>query len=488
MKQTANYRHGFERFIPSPSEAVLLAAMVIFCWKMYGGTSNDAIAGLNSVVVVTIAWVLGVALRATMNDMRWWLVIGFLMLLIVPWLGANTFQISLMAQVCAYTLLLLGLNIVTGLTGQISLGHGALVGISAYTVAILVHQYDWNFLAASGVAIAITTAAGFALGIPALRLTGPYLAIATLAAALIFPGVLKLDQVNETTGGVQGIAEAKVSPPGAVGSFLEDHAPGNVYKNAFQKKKFAQEAYIFYLSAAAALISLFCAWNLARSRFGRAFIAVRDGEVAATSMGVNVALYKVTAFGISALYAGVCGVLFFLVISFVAPESFDLVNLSINPLAFMVIGGLATTGGPVIGAIGFMWVPQIIKKIATISSDFDKLQGAMTGLLLIVVMTRMPQGVWGMLVRINRLSWPALIHQSQSWAGSRSTWFWAGLAAGIVAILVIGQLAGAVWAVFAAALFVVAPQDVWYGVYEFFRRPVLALRGGGNESTQRDAT
>jgi branched-chain amino acid transport system permease protein len=488
MPKTANYRQGIERFIPSPSEAVLLAAMVIFCWKMYGGTSNDAIAGLNSVVVVTIAWVLGVAVRAAMNDMRWWLVIGVLVLLIVPWLGANTFQISLMAQVCAYTLLLLGLNIVTGLTGQISLGHGALVGISAYTVAILVHQYDWGILPAAGVAMAITTCAGFALGIPALRLTGPYLAIATLAAALIFPGVLKLDQVNDTTGGVQGIAEAKISPPGALNTFLIDHAPSDVYKNAFQQKKFAQEAYVFYLTAATALIGLFCAWNLARSRFGRAFISVRDGEVAATSMGVNVALYKVTAFGISALYAGVCGVLFFLVISFVAPESFDLVNMSINPLAFMVIGGLATTGGPVIGAIGFMWVPQIIKKIATISADFDKLQGAMTGLLLIVVMTRLPQGVWGTLVRLNRLSWSALLQQSRSSVLSRSPLFWVGVTLGVAGVLVIGQAMGAVWAVFAAGLFVVAPQDVWFGLYAFIRRPVLALRGGGNESPQPDAT
>jgi len=205
-------------------------------------------------------------------------------------------------------------------------------------------------------------------------------------------------------------------------------------------------------------------------------------------MGVNVALYKVTAFGISALYAGVCGVLFFLVIAFVAPESFDLVGMSINPLAFMVIGGLATTGGPVIGAIGFMWVPQIIKKIATMSADFDKLQGAMTGLLLIIVMTRLPQGIWGTLVRINRLSWPALLEQSRTSVLSRSPLFWVGVTLGVAAVLVIGQAMGAIWAVFAAGLLVVAPQDVWFGLYEFARRPLLALRGGGDESPQPDAT
>jgi branched-chain amino acid transport system permease protein len=486
MRPTGNYRQGIERFLPSPSEAVLLVVLLLFCWKMYGGSGNDAIAGISSVVVVTVAWVLGVGLRIAWNDMRWWMLTGFLVMLIMPWLGANTFQVGLMAQVCVYSLLIFGLNVVTGYTGQISLGHGALVGIAAYTLAVLLHHFDWPLLPAMVVAVAVTTLFGFALGIPALRLAGPYLAIATLSAALIFPLVLKLDTFEDYTGGVQGIREDRLSPPGALDTFMRDHAPSDTYKNAFQKRKFAEESYLYYLSAAVALVGMFGAWNLGRSRFGRAFIAVRDGDVAATSMGINVALYKITAFGISALYAGVAGVMFFLVISFVAPESFDLVNLSINPLAFMVIGGLATTGGSVLGGVSYMWVPQIVKKVATINLQFDKLQGAMNGLLLIIVMTRLPQGVWGTVVRVNRMSWKSFETETKAWVRSRTPTFWVSVAIAAVAILGIWQMMGSVWAVFAFGLAIVAPQDVWLGLAEAARRPVAWLRR--NESAELEVT
>lgn len=486
MKMTGSYRQGIERFIPSPVEAVLLLTMLVFTAKMMNGQSNTVFLGMNSLVIITVAWVIGVAIRAALNDMRWWLAVSAVFLLLMPWLALNAFQISLMAQVGVFTVMILGLNIVTGLTGQISLGHGALVGISAYTVAILEHQHDWAFIPAAAVAILLTTVVGFALGVPALRLAGGYLAIATIAAAIIFPGVLKLDQVNDTTGGVQGIREPKVQAPGAIKTFLVDNAPSDSYKNEFQQRNFATESWVYYLCTAAAIVGMYAAWNIGRSRFGRAFVAVRDGEVAATSMGINVALYKVTAFGISALYAGVAGVLFFLAISFVAPESFDLVNLSINPLAFLVIGGLATTGGSVLGGFGYMWVPQIIKKVATMSGDFDRLQGAMTGLLLIVVMTRLPVGVWGAMVRINRMSWASLAEQLGAWAKSRTPVFWAGVAAGVVAVLLIGQLIGAVWAMFAVGLLIVSPHDVWYGMYEFVRRPLGGRLGGAEPATQGD--
>ncbi len=476
MKQTANYRQGVERFVPSPSEIVLLAALVIFCWKMYGGTSNSAIAGMSSVTVIALAWVLGVALRAALNDMRWWLLLGFLVALIVPWMGINTFQVGLMSQVCVFALMIFGLNVVTGYTGQISIGHGALVGISAYTMAVLMHHWSWPVVPAALVAIATTTAFGFLLGIPALRLAGPYLAIATLAAALIFPLVVKLNSVQNYTGGGQGITEQRISPPSSIDSFLQKHAPSGAYQNDFQKKKFSHEAYLYYITLVTAIIGTYGAWNLGRSRFGRAFIAVRDREVAATSMGVNVALYKVTAFGISAIYAGISGVMFFLVISFVAPESFDLFNLSVNPLAFMVIGGLASTGGSIIGAFGYMWVPQVIQRIATINADFNQLQAAMTGLLLIVVMTRLPQGVWGVVTLINGLSWGALVQQTERSVRTRPIGFWVGVVVGAAAVVLVALFVGTVWAVFSACLLVVAPADSWTFLVAIIRRPLASLR------------
>ncbi len=493
MKMTGNYRQGLERFVPSPSEAVLLVALVLFTAKLYPGTDTSVMLGLSSMVVIIGAWVLGVALRAVTNDMRWWLLLGLVLALLAPYLASNTFQVRLMSQVCVFALIMFGLNVVTGYTGQISLGHGALVGISAYTIAILVHHFGWPLVPAMFVGVVVTTVFGFGLGVPALRLAGPYLAIATLAAAIVFPLVVKLNSVQEYTGGGQGISETTLSAPGAIGTFLSDTAPEKAYPSNSQQAKFADASYLFYIALTAAIIGLFTVWNIGRSRFGRAFIAVRDGEVAATSMGINVAMYKVTAFGISALYAGVAGAMLFLVVAFVSPESFDLLNLSINPLAYVVIGGLATTGGAVVGAFGYMWVPQIILKVATISGDFDKLQGAISGLLLVVVMTRLPQGVWGTIVRINRFSWQKLGIELRAWAGSRTVTFWVAVAAAVIAILAIGQFVGAVWAVFAAGLVVVAPPDAWRSVFGVVQKPFGAFRRrtpdlGRNESASADVS
>lgn len=495
MKVTGNYRQGAERFIPSPAEAVVLGALLFFTWYLYGGTGNDVFAGLSTLVVVAIAWVLGVLIRIAMNDMRWWLVVLAVLLAMAPWLALNTFQIAVMTEVLVFSLLLHGLNIVTGLTGQMSLGHGALVGLSAYAVAILVDHWGWPLLPAMIVAVLLTFAFGFALGIPALRLAGPYLAIATVAAALVFPLVLKLDNVQDYTGGVQGIRLTKQpQPPGFIGGFLENEsiakipeqkklAPEEVQLR--ERKKFAQSTYLYFLCFGVAAIGTFAAWNLGRSRFGRAFVAVRDAEVAATSMGVNVAMYKVTAFGISALYAGISGALLYMVVAFVAPESFDLFNLSINPIAYLVIGGLAAPGGAMVGAFGYKWGPEVIKKIARTDADFDKLQGALTGLMLIVVMTRMPQGVWGSLVRVNSFSWERMMRETREWVLSRSLPYWAAVGLGVAVVAGIGAWFGAVWAVFAAGLLVVAPQDVWAGIYLWLR--ALAPIGRKRQQAPVDA-
>lgn len=479
MKMTGNYRQGAERFIPSPAEAVVLAALLFFTWYLYGGTGNDVFLGLSTFIVVAVAWVLGVAVRIALNDMRWWLLVFAILLGMAPWLALNTFQIAVMTEVLVFSLLLHGLNVVTGLTGQMSLGHGALVGLSAYAVAILVDHWDWPLLPAMLVAVAITFVFGFALGIPALRLAGPYLAIATVAAALVFPLILKLDDVQDYTGGVHGLRLTKQpQPPGFIGDFLENEsiakipeqkkfAPEEVQLR--ERQKFAQSAYLYFLCFGVAAVGTFAAWNLQRSRFGRAFIAVRDAEVAATSMGINTALYKVTAFGISALYAGIAGALLYMTVAFVAPESFDLFNLSINPIAYLVIGGLAAPGGAMVGAFGYKWGPEVIKKIARTDTDFDKLQGALTGLMLIVVMTRMPQGVWGSLVRINSFSWRTMTREAKDWTLSRPIAYWVAIALGVAVILGIGAWYGPVWGVFAAGLLVVAPQDVWAGVYMWLR-------------------
>lgn len=435
--------------------------MLAFSWWMFGGTEHMALAGLSTVAVVALAWVVGLAVRALTSDVRWWLATGAVLALLVPWLAANTVQISIMSEVCVFALMLTGLNIVTGYTGQVSLGHGALVGIGAYTTAILMAHYGWPAAGAVAAAVAVTAAFGFAIGVPALRLAGPYLAIATLGAALVFPGVMKMDGMASLTGGVQGLHASRISAPGPIEGALRNSAPAQPYQSDFQQRRFADESYLYFLALGPAILGVTAAWNLRRSRFGRAFIAVREGETAATSMGINVALYRVLAFGISGLYAGLAGALLFLVVAFVSPESFDLVNLSINPLAYVVIGGLATTGGAVVGALGYLWVPQVVAKIGRTNTDFGNLQGALTGLLLIVVMTRMPEGVWGAAIRLNRLSWGGLggkVRLPRDAAGWRAALPWG---AGALAVIGVGAAFGAVWALFGAALLVVMPRDLW---------------------------
>lgn len=479
MTMTGNYRTGTERFVPSPGEIVLLIAMFLFCWKLYGG-SSPAIGGLSSMAIIVIAWVAGVGLRIATNELRWWLLVGFVIAVLAPFLAGNSYQVGVMAQVCVFAMMIFGLNLVTGYAGQISIGHGALVGLSAYTIAILVGYFGWQLWPAIFVAVAVTTVFGCLLGIPALRLAGPYLAIATLAVALIFPLVVKLDQLEKYDGGNQGTREARITPPDSVNTFLSDSAPSELYKSDFQVKQFSQQAYIYYILLAVAVVGFYTAWNLGRGRFGRAFIAVRDGEVAATSMGVNLALYKVMAFGISAFYAGIAGALFWVQVSFVSTESFDLFNLSIYPLAYMVIGGLASVGGSIVGAFAYLWVPQSILKIATINKDFGNLQGAITGLLLVVFMTRLPRGAWGWATDVNKQSWSSLATLSRDWAARRPNSFWLSAGVGLVIVVLTGVFIGAVWSVFAAGILIVAPTDAWGIIIQPFRRSAAALQRRNN--------
>lgn len=524
MRTTGTYRQGIERYVPSPSEALILLGFYLFCFPqpffdsqaLFGGNDNDAVAGLSTFVVAVVAWVAGVALRSVTNDMRWWLLIGVAVLILIPWLSLNTFQLGLMTQTVYFAILILGLNVVTGLTGQVSLGHGALVGLSAYTTAILMTHWDWSIYPAMVVGVVVTTIVGFALGVPALRLAGPYLAIATLAAAIIFPLVMKLDDFEKYTGTVQGLKIApdrQPEPPGTIDDALRSNSlsripdqreflreqvadpdtPASVRDRAKQQLDreegvFAQATWLYYLTVIPAILLLYGYWNLARSRIGRAFVAVRDQDVAATSMGINVALYKVLAFGISAFYAGVTGALLFMAIAFVSPESFDLVNLSINPLAYLVIGGLASTGGSVIGAVGLKWIPEMTGLFAREYTEFDLLQGALVGLLLIVVMTRLPQGIWGMCVAANRLPWATLWARVRSWALAQTFATILPLVVGVLIVILVGVWIGLFWAVMVTGILVVAPRDVWSGAGRLLERLSGRWQRGRNESPQPDVT
>ena len=234
------------------------------------------------------------------------------------------------AQVLILAIALLGLNLLTGFNGQISLGHGAFFAIGGYGAAILIAKFGAPYWAAIPLASVACFVAGFLFGFPALRFGGLYLALATFALAVATPQILSYTGFDAFTGGSQGLSLAKPRAPFGLGLSAD------------------QWLYLVCLACAAALY--WSARNLARGRVGRALIAIRDHPIAAETMGVNAALYKTTCFGVSALYAGVAGGLSAIAVGFVSPESFGL-SLSLAFLVGIVVGGLASLGGVLFGAL-----------------------------------------------------------------------------------------------------------------------------------------
>ena len=284
---------------------------------------------------------------------------------LLPFVMSNyrVFQFSL---AYVYAIALLGLNILTGYNGQISLGHGAFFAVGSYTTAILIKHfgisYGWTIPLAGVVCLIV----GFLFGVPALRLEGLYLAMATLALALALPQILK--HFEYWTGGVQGIV---ISKP---------EAPFGLPLNPDQ--------WLYFLSLAILLLALWTGWNLLRGRVGRALVAIRDHHLAAEAMGVNSALYKSLAFGVSAMYTGIAGALSAVVVQFVAPDSFALF-LSISLLVGVVIGGLASISGAIYGAFFIQFVPTYMQDISRAAP------WAIYGIFLIGFMYAMPTGVAG---------------------------------------------------------------------------------------------
>ena len=275
---------------------------------------------------------------------RYWLV-GLVVIFVV---GLPTVISSFFASECGQALILaiaiMGLNILVGYSGQLSLGHGAFMALGAYLSAILVHRYHLDFLLTIPIAAIATGLVGFLFGVPALRLSPLYLALATFALAVVSPSLIK--RPAELTGGVQGILIPQPDPP----PFASDAF------NAVTGVAMTGDQWIYYVILLCTLLLFWLAWNLGRHRPGRAMRAIRDGEVAAAMSGINVAGYKTLAFGISAFYAGTAGSLLALSTGFVSPEAFP-VSLSIQLLVGAVIGGLSSIPGPLLGAIFAYFLP-----------------------------------------------------------------------------------------------------------------------------------
>ncbi|MCF6467667.1 branched-chain amino acid ABC transporter permease [Nonomuraea sp. MG754425] len=283
------------------------------------------------------------------------------------------FHVFQLTMVLVYAVALLGLNLLVGHAGQISLGHGAFFAVGAYASAVLLDRWDLPYPLTLPVAAAVAFLLGLALGVPAMRLRGLYLALVTLAIAIFLVPLLK--RFEELTGGSMGLTLAKPQPPAWSG--------------------LAEDQWLYFLTLAVAVAAFLLAASLLRSRVGRALHAVRDNEIAAEVMGVRLSFYKTLAFAWSAMYAGAAGCVYTWVIGFVSPDSFT-VNLSITMLAGLVVGGLGSLAGPVLGALFVMFVPSIAQDVN------DAAPGVIFGLLIIVVMYVAPTGLAGLAGRLTR--------------------------------------------------------------------------------------
>jgi len=290
---------------------------------------------------------------------------------LVPLVLAD-YQANEFARVGVYFVAICGLNILTGYTGQISLGHGAFMAIGGYTTAILSVDHGIDPVWTIPLGGLVAGLAGFAFGIPALRLTGLYLALVTFGLAVATPAILGWDKIDHWTGGSTG---KNVPLP-----------------QAHWGLRLSPNDWLYYQNWTVALVLLAVAWLLLRGRTGRAFRAVRDSEVAAVSFGVHLPTYKTLAFGVSAFYAGVAGSLFAITVAYVSPTTFP-IKLSVYLVVGVVAAGLGSLWGLVFGAAFIQYLPTKAAEISTTAPD------VVFGVVLIAVMLLLPSGAAGLLKR-----------------------------------------------------------------------------------------
>jgi branched-chain amino acid transport system permease protein len=298
-----------------------------------------------------------------------WVAVFIVLGALLPFIteGYTTFQGTL---VMIYAIAILGLNLLTGFNGQFSLGHSAFYAIGAYTAAVLVYHLDFPVYVTIPLGGIVCFVAGFLFGLPALRLDGLYLALATFALAVAVPQILKSSHLEELTGGVQGLDIFRPEVP----AFLP----------------LTMDQWWYLITFVILLLLFWAAWNLINSRSGRAMMAIRDNPIAARSMGVNSSLYKSLTFGVSAFYTGIAGALSAIVIEFVAPDSFTF-QLSILLFIGLVVGGTGSIWGAIFGGLFILMVPNIAEEIST------GLSYAVFGVILILVIYVMPSGLAGLI-------------------------------------------------------------------------------------------
>ena len=280
------------------------------------------------------------------------------------------FQVTL---VLVYALALVGLNLLIGFNGQISLGHGAFFALGAYTAAMLMEHAGWPYWATLPAAAMVGGVLGYLFGLPALKLDGVYLAMATFALGVVTPQLLKYKGLEAWTGGSQGLVLTKPDAP--FGLPLDP------------------DQWLYFFCLGVALVLFAVAHNLLRGAMGLNLVAVRDHPIAAEAMGVDNARIKSITFGISALYTSVAGALSAIAVQFVAPDSFN-VFLSITLLVGAVVGGLTSLSGALFGAVFIQFVPRFAEEISKAAP------WAVYGAILLALMLVWPAGVAGGFARL----------------------------------------------------------------------------------------
>ena len=297
---------------------------------------------------------------------------------VVIWIpfGTDETNVGRFSDSMSVAVAVMGLNIVTGMSGQVSLGHSAFMGTGAFTTAVLVADHDLSFFATVPVAALLCFAIGIVVGVPALRLKGLYLALATLGLSIIFPKVV---EKYDFTGGSNGkrLGRKRLVPP--EWTHLDQRADRHVW--------------IYFVTLAFAIVLFVLARNVLRSRPGRALMALRDNPISAEVSGVNLAQYKVLAFGLSASYAGIAGSLLMFNSDIASGSSYSL-NRSIALITGLVIGGLATIVGPAIGGLVVVWLPKLVEDRITGDNPRDNAWSTIAyGASLIAIVFVYPAGL-----------------------------------------------------------------------------------------------
>ena len=297
-------------------------------------------------------------------------VVGLLCIAAAP-IMLQIYQLNQLTDALILATAILGLNLMTGFGGQISLGHSAFFGLGAYTTGVLVSKYGWNPALTFPVALAVCFLVGMALAGPALRLKGLYLALVTLTFAVLFPGLVR--RFDGLTGGSLGITGLSFEPPGV--QYFAGRDGGAKW---------------LYWSAIALLVcSFFVVSNLMRSRIGRAILALRENETPAVIAGMNRAAIRTAVFGISAAITGFAGSLYGLKQGILVPDSFNIL-LAILLLAGMVLGGRATLLGPVVGGLAIFYIPEWTRDLG--NGHFSEI---IFGVVMILFAFLLPNGIVG---------------------------------------------------------------------------------------------